>query len=452
MSVGQALSDPGDPSDRTALAMASFFEATVLALADGSAGVPASRAAADGAVRAVVAACRAGLRKRPSTMLGEAFGDAHRAVLGLAGATKGADKLGAACVAVHFGGGVATVARAGRVVAYHVRAGLAEAVFPELPGARASAPLGAGASLPPPAEVEVVPLEEGDRLVLASLGVARSIDSVSLARLVWSLEPQVAANRLFETARAAGATSLAVQVLRREGASLAGAMERLHPGHQRDLGRRLGEEREQRALARGRRLWSAIALAFVAAMVVTAALVGFWPAAPQDGGLGLLPQAAAPSTTPDALAGDVGSPEAARDQQPGARASARPSGSVDAVGGERVDKAPDTAPDTVPDMAPDMVPDMAPDMAPEPVPASPLDAIFAQDPDTGARALRGYIIDGYAREGQAVFAELESYVRDHPGRATVDLLVSLLRSNPPPRTRRWILDILPHLYPAPPSP
>jgi len=92
--------------------------------------------------------------------------------------------------------------------------------------------------------------------------------------------------------------------------------------------------------------------------------------------------------------------------------------------------------------------EVAPAAPAESAEGSELDIIFGLEPDAAAKKLRRYIINGYARDKTAVFEGLGDHIRGRADRKTVAVLVALLRINPPPRTRRWVLAILPELYPS----
>lgn len=473
VTVGQGAGEPDAARDHAAIALAAFAEAEVVVVADGGAGVPPSRAAADSVVRAITRTCQTSATRRPSGLLGEAFGDAHRAVRHLAGPESAASGVGAACVAAVVLGGVATVARAGRMTAFHVRAGVAESVFPETAPADAPdvgpSPLGLGREAPPPIEIEVVPLEPGDRLVLATLSLVRSVDALTLARTAWTLEPQIAANRLVEMARRAGATSAAVQIIRREAPPLADALERLQPARQRQIGRQQDERRGQEQRDRQRRIaiggfWALAALGVVA--IVVAWFVG---TKRRQAVVPPVPTAAAPGTAdavgtgPDAAAHDV--ERAGGRAGPGfatlfpADAGARSAPPL-ADGGEavgtRVDDATNAASDGGGSPSADgrAIGDREPPAAEPGAPSDErtsdpdflaLDELFAQRPEDAARDLRRWIVDRYAEVGERAFDTLERYARARHGRHTVAVLVALLDRRPPPKTRAWLKDLLPEL-------
>jgi hypothetical protein len=458
VTVGQSAGEPDAIRDHGAIALASLADAEVVVVADGGAGVPPSRAAADAVVRAVTRTCQGSSSRRPSALLGESFGEAHRALLALGGSATASSGIGAACVAAVVHGGVATIARAGRMAAFHVRAGVADAVFPEpavaLPAELGPRPLGIGVDAPPPTEIEVVPLEPGDRIVLCTVSVARSVDALTLARTAWTLEPQVAAARLAEMARRSGTSTAAVQVIRREAPAIADALELLQPARQRQIGRQQDEARAVERRERQRRLATIAFWGLVAAGIV-AAVVGWL--------VGSGRRAAGPSSP--AVVVDGATDSDAAGAASGATEPAGDGGRLFAVatpGGADAGPAPADArgPATPADgaaadggAAPGAAAVRAPDVDRGPLADGPnaavfaaLDDIFQQDTHEAAKDLRRWIVERYARGGERVFATLEGYIRARPGQQTVSVLVSLLVDHrPPPKTRAWLRELLPRL-------
>ncbi len=452
ITVGQRADESEDASGHAAIGLASSTGADVIVLADGGAGVPPLRAAADSVVASVTRVCRSATGRRPSTLLGEAMGEAHHDLLILARQSVSAGRIAAACVIAHVQEGVATVARAGSVAVFHVRAGVADTVFPEssmVDGGALPSPLGMAAETPPATEIEVVPLEPGDRIVLATVSLARAVDPLSLARTVWTLEPQVAANRLVESARRVGAVSSAVQVVRRDTPGLAGAMEMLQPVQQRKLGRQQDEQRAFDRRERQRRLatfavWAAASVALVAAALAWYLGGGGEHARPSAPGS--LSSPAASSTQPKvdegselarvlAAATDVRAGRMAEDVVGGAAAALDTPNTADAAsdvrggdpdGGRLVEETVAQDPDTI-----------------------ALDEIFSRSREGAARGLRRFIIDRYDKIGGRVFHTLDAYIERHQDRRMAEVLVTLLDRRPPPKTRRWLVETLPSLLSAP---
>ncbi len=450
--IGQQCGPSSDENDHAAVALAALAEGDVLVVADGGAGLPATRAAADAAVRAVAHVCRTSCTSRPSALLGEACGVAHRAVLDLAAESDSSRRIGAHLVAAFVTGGLAAVARAGRAAAYHVRAARAEAVFSDhgaTPDGFAPAPLGLGADAPPPVEIEVITLAPGDRLVLTTMALPNSVDHLSLARTAWTFAPQVAAIRLADMARRAGQKSIAVQVLRRDNAAMGEALELLHPTRQRDLRSGAfgplgeGRRRSRRPLLVG--LGATLAALLATGLAVFHLTNG--ATRPVNEPLPApLPAPPAPDvvTTGEAPSEDnLGALEDSHPTTPPPLVTPRILGP-----GELAAEPPYLAGDPPPPAPAEPTTDTPPQNEHH----DELRAIFAGDPETAASALRRHIVDNFRQRGERVFTELEEYLTQNRARHEITVLLTLLDSRPPPRTRKFLLDLLPALIADPPRP
>lgn len=465
ITVGQRSAGPGEQPGYAALALAALDDADVVVVADGGEGVPPTQAAGDAAARAIVRVSRSVRHLAPVERLRFAMEEAHRAILELSRESAAARGVAAGCVAAFVEESEANVALVGRAAAFLVHQGIGSRLFDSTSDAIEATPLGIGTE-PPSAHVEKLAFSEGDRLVLTTASVARHVDAATVARVVWTMEPQVAATRLAELARRAGGPSPAVQVVRRESSSLADALDLIRPDRQRELSRERGSAHRARERLRSTRWAQLVVGLFVAAIVTVGLYVGLatrsdTPSAPAPEARG----AASDAVTRDASEPDARSQELAESptsrpdttsrtlrDSPGVDAGGRTAPQPERDAGKRREEAMhDGATVTAPDSSPASAEGEGDPVHPAPIASTlsaeevQLRAIFARSPKKGARLLKRYILRRYDDVGAKVFDELDAYLRQHGDRAAVEILVELLERRPPPLTRAWLRSALPKL-------